>query len=75
MSASIKVQDRTLAECDVMDMSNGGAKIAATNPSLVPDRFELAFGETAQKRNCEVIWRHGKICGIRFIGRVMRTAG
>jgi PilZ domain len=64
--ASIKVQDRTLAECQVMDISHGGAKISTANPSLVPDRFELAFVEGDQTRSCEVIWRHGKICGVKF---------
>jgi hypothetical protein len=66
ISASIKAQNRTLAECDVMDISNGGAKIATSIPSLVPDHFELAFAEGAQTRNCEVIWRHGRICGVKF---------
>ena len=66
IQASIKVQDRTLAECRVMDISHGGAKISTTGPSLVPDRFELAFAEGDQIRSCEVIWRHGKICGVKF---------
>jgi hypothetical protein len=64
--AWIKVQDRTIAECHVMDISNNGAKIATTTPSLVPDRFDLAFAEGGQTRSCEVIWRHGRICGVKF---------
>jgi hypothetical protein len=64
--ASIMVQDRTLAECRVMDISHGGAKISTTSPSVVPDRFELAFAEGDQTRSCDVIWRHGKICGVKF---------
>jgi hypothetical protein len=46
--ALIKVKDRTLAECRVMDISHGGAKISTASPSLVPDRFELAFAEGEQ---------------------------
>jgi hypothetical protein len=61
--AWIRVQDRTIAECQVMDISSGGAKIATTTSALVPDRFELAFAEGGQTRSCEVIWRHGRICG------------
>jgi hypothetical protein len=49
-----------------MDISSGGAKIATTTDSLVPDRFELAFTEGGQTRSCEVIWRHGKIIGVKF---------
>jgi hypothetical protein len=66
--AWIRVHDRTIAECHVMDISNGGAKIATTTPSLVPNRFELAFAEGGQTRSCEVIWRHGKIFGVKFAG-------
>jgi len=65
--AWIKVQDRTLAECSVMDISSGGAKIATTTSSLIPDRFELAFAQGGETRGCEVIWRHGRICGIKFV--------
>ena len=66
IQASIRIQGRTLAEWRVMDISHGGAKISTTSPSVVPDRFELAFAEGDQTRNCEVIWRHGKICGVKF---------
>jgi hypothetical protein len=66
IQASIRIQGRTLAECRVMDISHGGAKISTTSPSVVPDRFELAFAEGDQTRNCDVIWRHGKICGVKF---------
>jgi hypothetical protein len=64
--AWIKVQDRTIAECHVMDMSHNGAKIVAATSSLVPDRFELAFAEGGQTRSCEIMWRHGKIFGVKF---------
>ena len=66
LSAWIKVQDRALAECQVMDISKDGAKIVAATASAVPDRFQLAFFQGDQTRTCEVIWRHGKVLGIRF---------
>jgi PilZ domain len=66
LSAWIKEQDRTIAECQVMDISNNGAKIVTATSSVVPDRFELAFFQGDQPRTCEVIWRHGKIFGVRF---------
>jgi PilZ domain len=64
--AWIKVQDRTIAECHVMDISNNGAKIAAATASPIPDHFQLSFFEGDQARSCEVIWRHGKVFGVRF---------
>jgi hypothetical protein len=67
LSAWIKVQDRAVAECEVMDISTNGAKIVATMPTGVPDRFHLAFFTGDQARICEVIWRHGRILGIKFV--------
>jgi hypothetical protein len=66
LPASIKVQDRTIAECRVMDISNNGAKISSAAASSIPDRFQLAFFEGAQARSCEEIWRHGKTFGVKF---------
>jgi PilZ domain len=66
ISAWIRVQDRTIAECHVMDISKNGAKLVATTSSLIPDRFQLAFTERGEIRSCEVIWRHGKIFGVKF---------
>jgi PilZ domain len=66
LSAWIKEQDRTIAECQVMDISNNGAKIVTATSSVVPDRFQLAFFQGDQTRTCEVIWRHGKVFGVKF---------
>jgi hypothetical protein len=66
ISAWIKVKDRAVAECRVMDISNNGAKIVAATATVVPDRFQLAFFEGDQTRSCEVIWRHGKVFGVKF---------
>lgn len=66
--AWVMVHDRTIAECHLMDISKSGAKIAAATSSLVPDRFELAFVQGGKTRSCEVIWRHGKIFGVKFVG-------
>jgi hypothetical protein len=43
MQSWLKVQDRAIAECKMMDISSNGAKIVAATPSAVPDRFDLAF--------------------------------
>jgi hypothetical protein len=66
LSAWITVQDRASAECQVMDMSKNGAKIVAEIPLAVPDRFRLAFSQGGQTRGCEVIWRHGRVLGVKF---------
>jgi PilZ domain len=66
LSAWITVQSRAISECQVMDISSNGAKIVAAMSSSIPDRFQLAFSQGDQTRNCEVIWRHGKVLGVKF---------
>ena len=54
-------------ECRVMDISKNGAKLMVVMPPEVPSRFDLAFGKGDEKRRaCEVIWRRGKILGVKF---------
>jgi hypothetical protein len=56
------------SECVVMDISQSGAKVVSDGTASIPDRFELAFVQGDQKRqSCEVVWRQGKILGIKFV--------
>jgi len=65
LSARIKVAGRAHCECRVLDISTHGAKIVVA--PAVPDHFELAFSEGGQHRVCEVVWRRGKMIGVKFI--------
>ena len=68
VSAWIVLTGRANQECQVLDISKRGAKITVGTSSQVPEKFELAFVETATKRQaCEVIWRRGKIIGVQFV--------
>jgi len=49
-----------------MDISTNGAKVVIATSSTIPDRFELAFFNGGQTRSCEVIWRRGKVLGVKF---------
>jgi PilZ domain len=50
-----------------MDISSHGAKVVVQIPSDVPARFELSFLQNDRKRRiCEVIWRRGKMLGVKF---------
>jgi PilZ domain len=67
LSAWIKTEGRALLECQVLDISQQGAKVSVETPPAVPDRFELAFSHGGQSRVCEVMWRRAKMLGVRFI--------
>jgi len=65
-SAWITLNGETPTECTVMDISKRGAKIVPEGLSAVPDCFDLVLGD--QKQACEVVWRRGRILGIKFVG-------
>lgn len=55
--------------CAVMDISQRGAKIVPDGSCALPTRFELAFVQDGQQRKvCEVIWRRGRMIGVKFVG-------
>jgi ribosomal protein L39E len=66
LPALINIQGQRSIECRLLDISQGGAKLSAAMPSAIPDRFDLAFAESAQARSCRVVWRRGKLLGVRF---------
>ena len=67
-TAWIVINGRADRECSLMDVSPAGAKIVVQDGVGIPDRFELAlFRALDKRRKCEVIWRRGKMLGIRFV--------
>jgi hypothetical protein len=52
-------------ECEVMDISQNGAKIVVETGSMISTRFELAFGADS-RRACDLVWRLGNTLGVRF---------
>jgi hypothetical protein len=57
-----------MTACQIMDISKRGAKIVPAGSSFVPARFELAFTPEDRKRQaCEVVWRRGRMLGIKFV--------
>jgi hypothetical protein len=58
----------TKHECHVLDLSSGGARIAADDAMDVRDRFELTLVPGHHRRElCEVVWRRGKTYGVKFL--------
>ena len=54
--------------CVVHNMSTTGAKITVDDPNMLPARLRLAFARDARTgRKCEVVWRRGKLAGIKFV--------
>ncbi len=62
------INGRADRECSLMDASPATAKVVVEDSSSIPERFELAFFQAVDKRRkCEVIWRRGKLLGVKFV--------
>jgi hypothetical protein len=51
--------------CILIDVSNGGAKIAGVRSHTIPDEFRLRT-PLGDRRSCRVIWRTEDTLGVEF---------
>jgi hypothetical protein len=55
-------------ECQVLDVSNGGAKLLTDVATPVGSTFMLSVAPHALVRKpCEVVWRKHRAIGVRFV--------
>jgi hypothetical protein len=58
-----------LAECEVTNISEGGAKIVWRSSEMLPARFVLFLTlDGSDRRTCRVVWRNGTDIGVAFEG-------
>ena len=53
-------------ECQVLDISDTGARIAVSSQQLVPNLLSLALQRGGQGRPARVKWRRGGEIGLEF---------
>jgi len=53
-------------QCEVLDISDTGARIAVPSQQLVPNAFSLALQRGGQGRAARVKWRRGTEIGLEF---------
>ena len=55
-------------ECQVVDISAGGAKLISDVDALIGSSLNLSVSPHAiVRRPCQVIWRRGRQLGVRFV--------
>lgn len=52
--------------CNVLDISDTGARIEFKITSVIPKRFKLWIAENHLLAECERVWRKGNQMGLRF---------
>ncbi len=56
-----------ICDCALMDVSQGGARIAVLAMEMVPQEFLLRFSSTDVSRRCRVVWRKDDEIGVVFV--------
>lgn len=51
--------------CVLVELSNGGAKIAGVRAHTIPDEFRLRM-PIGDRRSCRVVWRTEDTLGVQF---------
>lgn len=54
--------------CTVRDISDTGARVRVEGSISAPDTFDLIIQIDGLEASCEVVWRNGSECGVRFLG-------
>jgi hypothetical protein len=54
-------------DCQVRNLSSGGAKVAFTNTAVVPEQFDLAIARKERSFRARMIWRTPDEAGIVFM--------
>ena len=75
LPATIYDVDRHLERpCTLVNLSNGGAKIAGVRAHTIPEEFRLRT-PLGDRRSCRVIWRTEDELGVEFTDRTDGEGG
>lgn len=55
-----------VVDCVIVDVSEGGASVAALNGAELPDAFHLQVDATNRLGEARVVWRKGSAVGVRL---------
>jgi hypothetical protein len=62
-------------ECQVLDVSAGGAKLVADIETPIGSTFRLSIvPHGIVRKKCEVVWRKGRVIGVRFAPKITKES-
>jgi hypothetical protein len=65
----MSVEGSVIAQCTMLDVSSGGARLELESSVVPPELFTLLLSKLdgKLKRHCVVAWRKEKQMGVRFV--------
>ena len=71
MARILSLTAELICDCAVLDVSEGGARIAVLTSEMVPDEFLLRFSASSDvSRRCKIAWRKEDEIGVNFVKAV-----
>ena len=71
----LSLQADLICDCAIVDVSEGGARIAVLATEMVPDEFLLTLSASSDvSRRCKVAWRRDDEVGVIFVKTVDAAA-
>jgi hypothetical protein len=71
MARIMSLKAETICDCALIDVSDGGARLAVLAVEIVPDEFLLTFSKSSDvSRRCKVMWRKDDEVGVTFVKAV-----
>ena len=53
-------------DCEILDISESGAKIELKDVDILPGKFKLFVPETHSFNKCRTVWKKGNQIGVAF---------
>jgi hypothetical protein len=60
-------RQRSVMDCTIRNLTDGGACLVVASPVGLPDTFELLIPIDSIKKNCRVAWKSSDKVGVNFL--------
>lgn len=71
--AKVVFSTMTSIDCEIRDITAGGARIEFTGPVVLPETFQLMTVSTRQMVPVARVWQRGLAAGVRFTGAIEKA--
>ena len=71
VARALTITGELISDCALIDVSQGGARVAVLAAEMIPDEFLLVLSPTSGvSRRCKVAWRRDGEIGVVFVKAV-----
>lgn len=68
LTGRVEFFNRSVFDCVIRNLSDGGARITCDQQVVLPDVFDLILVKQQERKRVRAIWRGGEAIGLSFVG-------